>query len=156
VCAGRAGVEMVEKQRLKRDKLSKLLEHGMVMVHLDARRAGVSVPEELRDDPHLRLNLSYRFRPCDLELSDEGVQATLTFGGEPWSCRVPFDALFGLTSHVTGESLVWLEDVPEEVLALLVPGDPTLMPTEQRQMEPDLQHAVGDHGSRRGHLRLVK
>lgn len=105
---------------MKRQHLEELLDRGMVMLHVDSRQPEVDVPEHLRGDPHLKLNLSYRFRPCDLEMDDQSLRVTLSFGGQPWSVQVPFSAIFSLTSHATGESLVWLEDVPAEVLANLV------------------------------------
>lgn len=133
-----------------------MLEGGMVMVHLDARLPGVSVPPEFVAEPHLRLNLSYRFRPCDLLLGEEGVQVTLTFSGVPWACHLPYESIFGMTCHASGESLVWLEDVPEEVLDFLVGPELATAPFEPGPLEPELSHAVGAHAVRRGHLRLVK
>lgn len=151
---------MAGKDRTKRERLLKLLDMGMVMVHLDARSADVSVPPQFACDPHLRLNLSYRFRPCDIEVTEDHVQATLTFGGEPWLCHVPLAAVFGMTSHVSGESLLWLEDVPEEVLFAIMAADaaqarvPEVEPFGP-EAEPEMSHAVGQE-VRRGHLRLVK
>jgi len=141
---------------MKREKLRELLEAGMVMIHLDARREGVWVPGELRGDPHLRLNLSYRFRPCDIEIDEESVSATLTFGGVPWPCRIPFSALFGMTLHDSGESLVWLEDVPEEILISLMSNEPTAVAAAATSVDEELSRAVGARGGRRDHLRVVK
>jgi len=150
---------MVAQDRVKRERLKKLLAQGMVMVHLDARQAGVSVPPRFATDPHLRLNLSYKFAPYDLDLGEHQLQATLTFGGAPWSCRIPYQAIFGLTSQTHGESLVWLEDVPEEELLGIVDSNraaaqPVALLRSQ-PLEHGLSQAVGEQG-RRGHLRLVK
>lgn len=169
---------MAEQNRIKKEHLLGLLDKGMVMLHLDAGHNGVSVPDQFAGDPHLRLNMSYRFRPCDIEMDQDCVQMTLTFGGTPWLCRLPFTAIFGMTSHVSGESLLWLEDVPEEVLFSIMSSESTWSTVEEgwskveegwskvedgepvSSQGPEMQHAMGlgknPQEIRRGHLRLVK
>ena len=109
----------------KKETLLAYLGRGIAMVHLDARRTGVSVPAQHADDPHLRLNLSYRYGIPDLIVDDEKVQATLSFRGRPFQCVMPWNAVFGITSQTTGEGQVWPEDLPGEVMtALSQPDDP--------------------------------
>lgn len=103
----------------KRSLLERLLDQGMVMVHLDARRTGVDVPGDLRDEADLRLNLSYRFAHGDLAVGEDDVQATLNFSGGPYRCEVPLPAIFALVSHVTGEGFFFPGDAPPEALAAL-------------------------------------
>ena len=81
----------------KRSVLEKLLDQGMVMVHLDARRPGVRVPPAYKADGQLRLNLSYRFQSRDLALNDELVRCTLSFSGQPFYCELPLEA--GVRGH---------------------------------------------------------
>lgn len=153
---------MTANSAMKRWHLEQLLERGMVMVHLDASRPGVCVPPQHAGEAHLRLNLSYRFRPCDLELDDDRIAVTLTFGGSPWACRLPYEAVFGLTSHVTGESLMWFEDVPEEVLYSLVapegaPGESMVMLRAiEGEAAPRACGPAVAAPERRAHLRVVK
>jgi stringent starvation protein B len=98
----------------KKQVLLALLERGIAMVHLDARRPGVSVPAQFAAEPHLRLNLSYRFGIPDLVVDDEKVQATLSFSRQPFQCVMPWPAIFGVTSE-EGRGQVWPEDLPTEV-----------------------------------------
>ena len=107
---------MDEKAPDKKERLLAALEKGMAMVHLDARRPGVLVPENLREEVHLRLNLSYRFDPPDLSVGDWGVKSTLSFGGRRFRVSVPWSALFAITSHVTREFWMYPDDMPAEVL----------------------------------------
>ncbi len=100
----------------KRDLLLRLLDRGIAMIHLDARCDGVSVPSQFEHDPHLRLNLSYRYQIPDLEIGEARVVATLSFGGRPFRCVVPWDAIFAITSSATGDGQVWPEDIPMEVV----------------------------------------
>lgn len=103
----------------KKELLERLLGKGMVMVHLDARQNGVDVPSRFDDDADLRLNLSYRFSAGDLFVGDEEVQATLSFSGQPFLCRLPMGAIFAMVSHVTGETFFFPGDAPPEALAAL-------------------------------------
>ncbi len=99
----------------KRQTLLHFLERGVTMVHLDARKDGVVVPSQYAQEPHLRLNLSYRYSIPDLTMNDRHVQATLSFGGTPFQCVLPWTSIFGITSHA-GEGQVWPEDLPGEVM----------------------------------------
>jgi stringent starvation protein B len=109
----------------KPETLRAYLERGIAMIHLDARRPGVAVPPQHEGDPHLRINLSYRYGVPDLVIDDTHVQATLSFGGRPFQCHLPWSAVFGITSQTTGDGQVWPEDLPTEVMS-------TLATTEQR------------------------
>src|SRR5690606_18526323 len=100
----------------KKTRLLEALERGMVMIHLDARRPGVRVPAHLQDESHLRLNLSYRFDPPDLTVSDWGVRSSLSFSGSRFQVAVPWSALFAIASHVTHEFWMFPEDLPPELI----------------------------------------
>jgi len=163
----------------KKERLLAALEQGMVMIHLDARRPGVLVPQHLRNEPHLRLNLSYRFDPPDLSVSDWGVRSTLSFSGTRFTIAVPWSALFAIASHVTKE-LFWMypDDMPAELIQQtqvtskvptqeLVPS-PAAAPAEARprtvlrevpgekEGEPPEGPPDDPPPPRKGHLRLVK
>lgn len=106
----------------KKERLLSALNQGMVMVHLDARRPGVMVPQQLRTEAHLRLNLSYRFDPPDLSVNEWGVRQTLSFGGSRFGVAIPWSALFAITSHATKEFWMFLEDLPPELLQTASPA----------------------------------
>lgn len=112
-----------EQSPHKKAVLEAQLEQGMVLIALDARVPEVDVPAHLGPDLQLRLNLSYRFG-LPMELTDWGVEATLTFGGVPHPCRVPWKAIFLIVSHVSGEPTLFPEDVPAELTAQAAEDDP--------------------------------
>jgi stringent starvation protein B len=148
----------------KRQTLLQFLERGVAMVHLDARKAGVVVPPQYAQEPHLRLNLSYRYNIPDLEMSDRRLQATLSFGGRPFRCILPWVSIFGITSHA-GEGQVWPEDLPGEVMEGIATKKDTKEP-HAAQGKPALscvvsarEHEVKETGEPerpRPHLRLVR
>lgn len=122
---------MVEKEAL----IGEMLERSMVMLTVDARAPGVEVPPRLRQDPQLRLNLSYRFG-LQLELGPWGIHTTLTFGGVPHSCKLPWSAIYQVFSHQTSEQYVFLEDVPDDLAALLAEDLPAVA-TEQGEAKEE-------------------
>jgi stringent starvation protein B len=104
------------KETEKKDRLLWVLARGMAMIHLDARRPGVVVPDPLRSEAHLRLNLSYRFEPPDLAIGDWGVRCTLSFSGKRFTVAIPWSALFAITSLAAKEFWMFPEDMPRELL----------------------------------------
>ncbi len=100
----------------KRDTMESFLAEGMVLVQLDSRVDGVEVPDHLRGDPTLRLNISGRFG-LPLDVDDWGIHATLTFQGDPFECKLPWNAIYIVISHVTGEPCLFPSDVPPEYVS---------------------------------------
>jgi stringent starvation protein B len=130
----------------KKEMLTSLLAEGMTMLHLDARAHGVDVPAAHQGNPHLRLNLSPRFgRP--LRVLEDRVEAELTFGGRAHACVVPLAAVFGMSSHQTGKTLLWPEDIPPEVLKDLEEPPPPA-PVKPRLSRPAVR-------KRPSHLKLA-
>jgi stringent starvation protein B len=102
--------------RQKRDTFKSMLDHGLVMIHLDPRRDGVVVPAQFASDPVLRLNIAYGFNLPALDIDDDGIFAVLSFRGANFGCTVPWPAVFAMTSPDAGhEGRVWPACVPEEV-----------------------------------------
>ncbi len=106
----------------KRRRLAEILEGGIAIIHLDARRDGVVVPAELRGECHLRLNLSFGFSPPDLALGEWGVRETLSFAGRRLACAVPWEAVFAISNPRVQKVWVFPRDVPEELLGNFVPA----------------------------------
>ncbi len=159
----------------KKETLLGYLARGIAMMHLDARRPGVIVPPQYSGDAHLRLNLSYRYSIPDLEIDDERVQATLSFGGRPFRCTLPWTSIFAITSTGTGDGQVWPEDLPIEVMQSMAqrfagqrreqtepaenpaPARPALSAVEGDRKEPPGDAPDAPRSApKRGHLRLVR
>jgi stringent starvation protein B len=169
---------MAQRVPTKKETLLAYLARGIAMVHLDARRDGVVVPPQYSMDAHLRLNLSYRYGIPDLDISDQRVQATLSFGGRPFRCIIPWGSIFGITSHGTGDGQVWPEDLPVEVVHTMADrysnqrrqppdspapaprgGKPSLAAVEGElngQASSEKEQPTSPEGGSRRHLRLVR
>lgn len=161
------------KLKEKKDRVLEALEQGMTQLHLDARRPGVLVPEKFRAEHHLVLNVSYRFDPPDLSVSEWGVRQTLSFGGSRFTVGVPWSALYAVASLATREFWMFPDDMPHELAdaatekAKLPPQlDPDAEKSNARAVLREVvmeKRPEGDEGPpehptapRRGHLRVVK
>lgn len=100
----------------KKDVLLELLEKSNVLMHIDARREDVIVPRNLKTNPQLvlQLGLNLAIPIRDLDVGDEGVTCTLSFNRTPFSCVLPYPAIFAMVAE-DGRAMVWPEDVPEVV-----------------------------------------
>lgn len=84
------------------------LDTGMTMVTVDTRVAGTAVPAAFRGQTDLRLNLSLSFRAAAMEFGTDALHATLTFGGHPFRCRLPWAAIREARCTVDGRQVTWL------------------------------------------------
>ncbi len=102
------------KQKSKQKVFDEWMEGDHVLVQLDARHEGVSVPSHLADNAALTLKLSYRFQGSTTA-DEKGIVSYLRFAGDYSECVIPWDAIWGMTS-AEKQTEVWTEDVPKEVL----------------------------------------
>lgn len=137
----------------KRDAFLEMLDQGMTMMHLDARKEGVDVPEGFKTDFHLRLNFSHRFNLSTFIVEDDRIEADLSFGGTPYLCIIPWDAVFGMTSHITRDFEAWPEDMPTELMAQ---AEAMAGQTVEESPEDNEPVVVGPAIRRVGHLRVIK
>lgn len=102
----------------KRKLVQELLTQGPILVHIDARADGVEVPEQFRSQARLVLRFGYRLSPpiVDLDVGEGAIRGTLTFGGQPFPCVVPWPSLYAVIAESDGQGTVWPEDVPDEIL----------------------------------------
>lgn len=161
---------MDRKDEEKKERLLAALDRGLVMIHLDARRQGVVVPKHLASEPHLRLNISYRFDPPDLSVGEWGVRSTLSFSGSRFKVAVPWSALFAITCHTSKEFWLYPDDMPQELLQQAIAHARSAREEAQRRPESkprtplrqvsDEKCTEGEDDPEkprvRGHLRIIK
>ncbi len=102
----------------KKDVARALLLRGSLFVHLDPRVEGVRVPAWLCDQPQLvlQVGLDMPIPIPDLRVDDEGVFGTLSFQRSPFTCQVPWEAVFAVVGD-DGRGMVWPESMPPEIAA---------------------------------------
>jgi len=163
-----------------------LLREGWTSLHLDARRPGVVVPQQLRGEPHLVLQYGHDLPiPIpDLEVDEYGVRATLSFSRAAHRTVVPWSAVYVVACD-DGRGVLYSEDVPPDVTVIaaratsdapppdleaeMVEADEMAMPVARqsllRSVPADAAAAAADFDApapmaarrrRRPQLRLVK
>lgn len=88
------------------------------MLHIVPARDGVEIPEHLMEQTTVTLKISRLFRGRLTISTQTGVEAELLFSNEYFTCKVPFEAVWAVTSS-SGQMRMWPEDTPEEILASL-------------------------------------
>jgi len=100
----------------KREVAQALLMQGATFVHLDPRAVDVVVPDWLKRQPqlvlHIGLNMPVPIR--DLRVDETGVFGTLSFNRAPFTCMVPWHAVFALVGD-DRRGMVWPESMPAEI-----------------------------------------
>ncbi len=94
--------------------------HGRIYIVVDTTAHDVELPEHLIGDPSLRLILNVRM-PQVIDIRDHGIESVFTFGGTPYSCRIPMNAIWAAypPEGEIEEGLVWEESIPELIKAVL-------------------------------------
>ncbi len=99
-----------------------LLENGVTMIHLLRNRPGVVVPDSCNTNV-VHLNFSYRYMIPDFCVDDKGIRASLSFGGVPFFCDIPWEAVCGISSQLTDEFFVWINVFNAEEIQQFMPPD---------------------------------
>ena len=107
-----------DRQEQKKQLLTEVLARSWAWLHLDGRVPGVELPEWLRI-PSVTLQIGYDMPlPIhDLAVDDWGVRATLSFRRTPYTCRVPWKAIFAIADF-DGAGALFAEDMPPEMAAV--------------------------------------
>ncbi len=102
----------------KEDVARALLLKGSVFVHLDPRIESVLVPEWLKRQPQLvlQVGLDMPVPIPDLRVDDFGVFGTLSFNRTAFTCAVPWEAVFAVVGD-DGRGMVWPGSMPKEIAA---------------------------------------
>ena len=141
----------------KRRTLETLLARGPVLVHVDARRAEVAVPPRFRADASLVLRFGYSLSPAiaDLSVDDNAIAGTLTFGGQPFHCVLPWTAVYAAMVEGEQRGTVWPEDVPEDVLTGTAEPPAAVPATHAPETAPAAAPSPTPRAKRASHLKLV-
>lgn len=138
-----------------------------IFLYVDATKAGVLVPGRLRYKTCLSLQIGYNMPvPIpDLRVDETGVSGTLSFGGSPFYCFIPWDALYALMGDDGIQ--IPLDEVPHSafIQAGMVPGVECITSGYVKRFcrEKSHQGKPSSHitrkvreGSGANHLRVVK
>ncbi len=95
------------KTREKKKLIDSLLAGDHALIHLGPQEPGVTLPVHLMSNHTVTLKLSRHFRGT-LILHADHIETHLLFGQAYFQCRIPYEAIWGVTSE-NGETTSWLE-----------------------------------------------
>jgi len=151
-------VETLNKK--KYDFLLYLLEEDDAMVCLDSRHPEVDVPATHKNNSSLNLVFNLNFRRT-IEITEEGIFATLAFNGRPYECTLPFDAVWAIYDPNMKNGQVWEESIPKDMnLPEQVMETPPEKPLAKLKSvkssgKPSKEPKTGGKRNR-SHLRVIK
>lgn len=133
----------------KRTVVDDLLARGPVLVHFDARREDVQVPPRFAREAKLVLRFGHALTPPipDLVVDDVGIAGTLTFGGVPFHCVLPWPSIFAAVQDGDQRGMVWPDDIPDDLI------DAAAGPEARREPPPTAPPPT--RSKRPSHLKLV-
>ena len=155
---------MDSENKNKYDLLLHLLSEGDAMVCLDARNPQVEVPPQHKANPKLSLifNLNFK-RP--IEVTTEGIEATLSFNGRSHKCVLPFTAVWAIYEPSTQKGQIWEECIPkdanliDQILKQTPQDKPKASTTPKTAKKPPWRKKeTEESGTKkdRSHLRVIK
>jgi hypothetical protein len=105
-----------EIQQHKYQALLSRLDRGMVRVFINSEYIGVSLPANLMNHPEVILNLSYGFKLDVFDVTQWGVVASLSFGGQPFNCELPWESIYYIQSALDDEEgIFYFESLPDRL-----------------------------------------
>tara|TARA_B110000438_G_C15403049_1_gene474229 strand:- start:84 stop:533 length:450 start_codon:yes stop_codon:yes gene_type:complete len=149
-------MEVLNKK--KYDVLLYILDEGDAMVCLDARLPEVDVPESHKNNSSLNLifNLNFK-RP--VEITEEGIFASLVFNGRPHQCALPFNAVWAIYDPKMKNGQVWEESLPTDMSLAdqAILNQPKKIPLKTVKSSSKPTKDTKNQSKRdRSHLRVIK
>ena len=148
---------MTQDNNDKQDFLNDMLSKGDAMVCLDARQPDVEVPKAHKTNPMLNLVISLNFRR-PIDVLEDGIYGSLSFGGRPHKCVIPFTAVWAIYEPDTQKGQVWETSIPEDIdWGNPSSATPTSEAPEKQTLKPVAGSGKSDKPKRdRSHLRVIK
>jgi len=94
----------------KRELIAEALEQGMINIVVNATLPKVKLPPDLLGSPGILLNLSWGFG-LHMELTEEAIEAILTFDGKDYLVSIPYHSIFFLRRK-DGTQVIFEQESP--------------------------------------------
>ncbi len=157
LCVGYMNIQE-EKKRC----IEELLAKGLIFIHVDLGNTEVVIPDFLRKEPALTLQISYTFQ-APLNILEDRIEADLKFQGTYEHCVIPFESLWGVSLEESNEEYYWIEEMSEtlmrHLLSRMLGGKRPEFPEEEKEVSKEngkksKKDDSDQHG--KGHLKLIK
>ncbi|MGI6524409.1 MAG: hypothetical protein ACOX2O_03825 [Bdellovibrionota bacterium] len=145
---------MTTSKQIKKEKYSTIngfLADEYVLLHINPKHKGLSIPAYLQTSNSVTLKISRFFRGT-LEVTQSKITAELLFSGTYHTCIIPLDAIWSVTAE-KGENVIWPDSAPKEIISdvfkHLASKEQSTAPLQEQQQTPEPLPS-------KGHLRRVK
>ena len=112
------------ENELKLKQLNTLLAGQFVLLHLRINTPGLVIPEHLTKQTNLTLQVSKLFKGA-MEINDHGIVCDLLFNQQYFTCRIPFEAIWGASSD-QGKTYLFEAQKSENTTEKATTGRPSL------------------------------
>ena len=99
----------------KPEIFSRTLEGGVAALFFDGRADGVQLPAQLRGQAQVILNFSWRYNLADFTFDGFQARGSLSFGGVPSLCVVPWSAVWGIANDARSDAWFWIASMPSAI-----------------------------------------
>lgn len=102
------------------DKLSyfaELVGNGTTAIKIKTAHEKVELPEGFKKVPELTLNFSHTFNPSDLKYDELGVRQTLSFKGQMFATKIPWEAVSYIALAHGGRARTWVVGNPPKLIS---------------------------------------
>ncbi len=104
-------LEVVTKPEI----FGRTLEGGVTALFFDGTADGVMLPAQLRGQRQVILNFSWRYNVSDFTFDGQEARASLSFGGVPSLCVVPWHAVWCIANDARSDAWFWVAAMPAEI-----------------------------------------
>ncbi|MFA5625432.1 MAG: hypothetical protein WC966_10340 [Bradymonadales bacterium] len=92
---------------LKRQVFTELIEESMLGLIILTHIEGLIIPDYLYKLEFVTLNFSHRFGIADFSYGEEGVEASLSFSGKNFFCKVPWSGVVAIIHSQTDDEYLF-------------------------------------------------
>ena len=138
----------------KYHSIQKFLYDEHMLMHIDPSTAGVTLPLDLMNSPTITLKLSKLFKG-KLIVEKDAIEAELLFGDEYFTCIVPLNAIWGITSY-KGQTLTWPNTDQQRALCAILELSESQTKSKAAPPKAAVPHMTKVKKERASHLKRVK
>ncbi len=103
----------MNRSKEKRLILEEFLKHDYAFLHVRPQVEGAILPLDVMQSPVITLKVSFNFEG-KMTLDDDRVTAELRFGDRIFPCKIPWPAIWGMSS-IDDKRLIWPDELPPEL-----------------------------------------
>lgn len=125
-------MDTTASRQYKRKAFEDLLQIGRIYVTINTRIKGVRIPSEHQGKSALTIvfGLDMPTPLKDMEVTEDGIEVTLSFERQPHHCCIPWDSVWYMVPVGEQEGLLFEQSLPASVRVQLEERGDVIVPTD--------------------------